>query len=480
MDIFLLEDDEAIGIGLTYSLENEGYNVTLAKSVKEAEKIIDEKEFSLYILDLTLPDGSGYDVCKRIKAKGDLPVIFLTAYDDEVNVIMGFELGADDYISKPFRVKELMLRIKSVMRRYSNETSDGIIKINNLKINTNEAKVYKNNEEIILTAMEYRLLLILLSNRGKVLASIICFIINAWAGAICLILGIILTGVYFYNIKKRNDKINELNNYLSLMCSGNFDLDIMDNSEGEMSILKNNLYKIMTLLKTQNEQLNTDKLYLANSLADISHQLKTPLTSMMVMSDLLKDEKDEGKRNEFLSIIETQLDKMKWLITNLLKISKLDAGATEFKHEKFNIAPILEKSLKQFYVTCDVREIEIVNEINDFEFVGDENWTGEAIENIIKNCIEHTNNNGKLRFFSQRTNVYNSLFIQDNGCGITKEDLPHIFERFYHGKNSSSESVGIGLALAKTVLEKEKGDIIVNSELGKGSIFELRFYKTIV
>ena len=170
MDIFLLEDDEAIGIGLTYSLENEGYNVTLAKSVKEAEKIIDEKEFSLYILDLTLPDGSGYDVCKRIKAKGDLPVIFLTAYDDEVNVIMGFALGADDYISKPFRVKELMLRIKSVMRRYSNETSDGIIKINNLKINTNEAKVYKNNEEIILTAMEYRLLLILLSNRGKVLS----------------------------------------------------------------------------------------------------------------------------------------------------------------------------------------------------------------------------------------------------------------------------------------------------------------------
>ena len=178
------------------------------------------------------------------------------------------------------------------------------------------------------------------------------------------------------------------------MCSGNFDLDIMDNSEGEMSILKNNLYKIMTLLKTQNEQLNTDQLYLANSLADISHQLKPPLTSMMVMSDLLKDEKDEGKRNEFLSIIETQLDKMKWLITNLLKISKLDAGATEFKHEKFNIAPILEKSLIQKNGTCDVREIEIVNEINDFEFVGDENWTGEAIENIIKNCIEHTNNNG--------------------------------------------------------------------------------------
>lgn len=204
MDIFLLEDDEAIGIGLTYSLENEGYNVTLAKSVKEAEKIIDEKEFSLYILDLTLSDGSGYDVCKRIKAKGDLPVIFLTAYDDEVNVIMGFELGADDYISKPFRVKELMLRIKSVMRRYSNETSDGIIKINNLKINTNEAKVYKNNEEIILTAMEYRLLLILLSNRGKVLSRT-ALLENIWDVAGDFVEDNTLT-VY---IKRLRDKIEE-------------------------------------------------------------------------------------------------------------------------------------------------------------------------------------------------------------------------------------------------------------------------------
>ena len=204
MDIFLLEDDEAIGIGLTYSLENEGYNVTLAKSVKEAEKIIDEKEFSLYILDLTLPDGSGYDVCKRIKAKGDLPVIFLTAYDDEVNVIMGFELGADDYISKPFRVKELMLRIKSVMRRYSNETSDGIIKIKNLKINTNEAKVYKNNEEIILTAMEYRLLLILLSNRGKVLSRT-ALLENIWDVAGDFVEDNTLT-VY---IKRLRDKIEE-------------------------------------------------------------------------------------------------------------------------------------------------------------------------------------------------------------------------------------------------------------------------------
>lgn len=170
MNIFLLEDDDAIGMGLSYSLENEGYTVTLAKTVKQAYEIIDNNEFSLYILDLTLPDGSGYDVCKKIKSKGDFPVIFLTAFDDEVNVIMGLELGADDYITKPFRVKELMARMKTVMRRYNKESVDGVIKIRDVTINTNEAKVYKNGAEIILTAMEYRLLLILLSNRGTILS----------------------------------------------------------------------------------------------------------------------------------------------------------------------------------------------------------------------------------------------------------------------------------------------------------------------
>ncbi len=169
MNIFLLEDDEAIGVALTYSLECEGYSVTLTKSVAEAKSIINSNTFSLYILDLTLPDGSGYDICKAVKAQGDFPVIFLTAYDDEVNVVMGFDLGADDYISKPFRLKELLARIKSVLRRYSKDNADGIVHIGNVTVNTNEARVFKNGEEIILTAMEYRLLLTFLNSRGVVL-----------------------------------------------------------------------------------------------------------------------------------------------------------------------------------------------------------------------------------------------------------------------------------------------------------------------
>lgn len=169
MRIFVLEDDEAIGIGLSYTLESEKYEVTLVKTVAEAKKAVENKEFDLYILDLTLPDGNGYEVCSLIKSKGDLPVIFLTAYDDEINVVTGFELGADDYISKPFRVRELLARVKSVLRRYSKDNADGIVKIGELSVNTAEARVLLRGEEVILTAMEYRLLLSFVNNRGTVL-----------------------------------------------------------------------------------------------------------------------------------------------------------------------------------------------------------------------------------------------------------------------------------------------------------------------
>ena len=204
MDIFLLEDDDAIAMGLSYSLENEGYTVTVAKSVSQALEIINKKIFSMYLLDLTLPDGSGYSVCKRIKEIGDFPVIFLTAYDDEVNVVMGFELGADDYITKPFRLKELLVRIKSVFRRYNNDSGDGKIKVKDLVVNTNEAKVYKNGNEIVLTAMEYRLLLILLNNRSCVLSRT-QLLENIWDVAGDFVEDNTLT-VY---IKRLRDKIEE-------------------------------------------------------------------------------------------------------------------------------------------------------------------------------------------------------------------------------------------------------------------------------
>lgn len=170
MKILVVEDEEVIAAGLAYSLEQEGYEAAIAHTVKEACSCMEQDSFDLYLLDLTLPDGSGYDICKQVKSRFDVPVIFLTAFDDEINVVMGLELGADDYIYKPFRLKELLARVKTVLRRYHREDASGTIVFKNLKVLTKEAKVFLGQEEILLTAMEYRLLLVLLQNKGIVLS----------------------------------------------------------------------------------------------------------------------------------------------------------------------------------------------------------------------------------------------------------------------------------------------------------------------
>lgn len=172
MKILLVEDDRTIASGLEYSLIQENFEIILCQTAKAAEKIIQENldEISLCLFDLGLPDGSGYDLCKQVKEKADIPVIFLTAYDDEVNVVMGLDLGADDYITKPFRIRELISRINSVLRRYHRQPqTTNVIQIQDIQLNTLEGKVYKKNQEVLLTALEYRLFLIFATHIGQVL-----------------------------------------------------------------------------------------------------------------------------------------------------------------------------------------------------------------------------------------------------------------------------------------------------------------------
>lgn len=315
---------------------------------------------------------------------------------------------------------------------------------------------------------------------ATLIASAVCLYFSLAAAGVCLALGAGLTAAFAITTKRRIDKIAELNNYLSLVCSGKFELDIPDNCEGELSILKNNLYKVIVLLRSQNEQLKKDKLCLADAMADISHQLKTPLTSMIVMTDILQTEQDPAKRQEFLSIIEDQLGRMRWLISNLLKLSKLDAGTVEFRADTVRLADIAKKSLDPFLLICELRRIEIENRVGAESIRGDENWCAEAVGNIVKNCVEHMSDGGRLALSSQSTAIYTSIIIEDDGCGIAPDDLPHIFERFYHGKGADKDSVGIGLALAREIATRHHGEILANSEVGVGSRFEIRFYKTVV
>lgn len=169
--MLVVEDDKSIAAGLAYALGGEGYEVTVCSNKQEALEATREKVFALYLLDLTLPDGSGYDICRAVKARGDVPVIFLTACDDEVNVVMGLDMGADDYMTKPFRIRELLSRIKSVLRRYHViEDSAGWYQVEGIRVDTKVAKVYKDGEEVLLTALEYRLLLTFLNHQGQVLS----------------------------------------------------------------------------------------------------------------------------------------------------------------------------------------------------------------------------------------------------------------------------------------------------------------------
>ena len=167
--ILLVEDNETIIMGLKYSLEQEGFQVISAKTAKESKEKLDNKSIDIVLLDVSLPDGNGFEICKEIKEKNDIPVIFLTAQDEETSVVLGLDLGADDYIVKPFRTRELISRIKSVLRRYGKKEENNIIQYKNIKIATISAKVYKNNKEIIFTSLEYRILLMLFTNQNKLI-----------------------------------------------------------------------------------------------------------------------------------------------------------------------------------------------------------------------------------------------------------------------------------------------------------------------
>lgn len=327
--------------------------------------------------------------------------------------------------------------------------------------------------------LNYKSVLIVLFALSAI-TSLVLFFINIICGVVCLCLSVCLCASFGIYEKTRLNTVENINNYLSRVCSGDYSLAISDNTEGEFSILKNNIYKVVVMLKSTNEELSKEKMSLASSLADITHQLKTPLTSITVMTDLLKGETDENKRREFVNIIENQVDKMNWLTGTLLKLSKLDAGAIIFNSDTVKISDVVENAVKPFLLGLDLKNITLKTAVTDFTFTGDLPWTTEAVKNIIKNCIEHTETGGTLSVSTNITNLYDELVIEDTGRGIEKEDLPHIFERFYHGKNAFSDSVGIGLNLSKEILSKERAKVEAQSEIGVGSTFRIKFYKTIV
>ena len=332
--------------------------------------------------------------------------------------------------------------------------------------------MYKNSEfkYMIISAV---LITAVISVCGYAFCGIAAFILLMLTGAV-------LTGVFAYFTRCRYADIEDLNSYLVRVLAGDEKPGILDQKEGELSLLKTNIYKTTSTLYYQKELLAKDKAALADAIADISHQLKTPLTSMIVMNDLLKTEEDNEKRIEFLNTQSNQLDRMSWLIQTLLKLSKIDAGTITMKPEEVKADELIKEVIKPFEIQMDLKNITYSQNDSDMTFKCDKNWTIEALQNIVKNCIEHMENGGSLIVNTSDTNIYREISIKDTGCGIADEDLPHIFERFYKGKNAGKDSVGIGLALSKSIVTSQHGDIIVESKEGEGTTFFVRFYKTII
>ena len=290
---------------------------------------------------------------------------------------------------------------------------------------------------------------------------------------------VILLIIYIrYNYKKEKD-IKDIIKCIEQINKKNYEIQIDSISEDELSILKNEIYKTTIMLKEAAENSSKDKLNLKKSLEDISHQLKTPLTSILVMLDnIIEDSNMEEKiRNDFIVDIKRNVLNINFLVQSLLKLSKFDANTVHFVKQENDLKTIIEESIKNVSTLCDLRNINIkLNIKENSKIICDDKWQIEALTNIIKNAIEHSKNNSDIIINIKNNNVYSMIEVIDFGEGIAKKDIKHIFERFYKCKNTKTDSIGIGLALAKTIIEEDKGTISVESNKLETK-FIIKYYK---
>ena len=296
------------------------------------------------------------------------------------------------------------------------------------------------------------------------------------AAAVAAAGGITLAVLYI-----RRKRLQKLSEALDIILQGKNTVNFGDYCEGELHILENQLEKVVLRLRDQSEKLKGEKIYLMDSLADISHQLRTPLTGINLLISFLRTPrlKDE-KRYRLVKDLQTLTDRIDWLINALLKISKIDAGRITFRRDKVDVHRLIQKSRQPLEIAMDLKNQTLDYQAGGGEyFTGDMGWMCEAVGNIIKNCSEHTPEGGKITVQAEQTAVYTQISISDTGPGFSPQDLPNIFNRFYKGENSSAQSVGIGLAMARAIITGQNGTI--KAENGNtGAKFIIKMYHSVL
>ena len=357
--------------------------------------------------------------------------------------------------------------IGNIEKNYPNVSEEEIISILNLE--NEEIEDGKNTLIKYGINIENQNAIGQITNNKLLIINILSIIILVFA---------ILVILYIYS-RSESKKIKEIEKYIEAINNKNYTLKISENSEDEFSNLSNELYKTTVMLKEQASNSQKSQKTLQTNIEDISHQLKTPLTSISIMLDNIIDNPDMEieTRQKFLHEINRQIEWFNWLVIALLKLSKIDSGTAVFKKKEINVEKIINHVIQNLATPLDIKQQKIIVNGNSSKFIGDYNWQLEALTNIVKNCIEHTPNHKNIYIKFEENNFYTKITIRDEGVGIAKEDIKHIFERFYKGKNSSENSIGIGLALSKSIIERDNGYIICSSKEGEGTTFEIKYMK---
>ncbi|GAB6087151.1 sensor histidine kinase [Alkaliphilus crotonatoxidans] len=304
------------------------------------------------------------------------------------------------------------------------------------------------------------------------------FAINAAAGILATFSATAFGTVFFVFTKARYKSIAEIANQIDLVLHNADHLYIGESDEGELSILHSEITKMTLRIREQNDALKKEKEHFADSLADIAHQLRTPLTSVNLILSLLANNPDENERKAFLRETEELLVRMDWLITSLLKLSRLDAGIVLFQREQIEVNALVCTALRPFLISMELHDIALQIDVPKRVIIqGDSGWLSEAIQNILKNCIESIGDHGKIEISCKDNPLFTEIAIHDSGTGFEKEDLPCLFDRFYRGKNPNATGYGIGLALCKMIITRQGGTITAKNHPQGGAIFAIRFPK---
>lgn len=324
---------------------------------------------------------------------------------------------------------------------------------------------------------EFRQFAILFSLMA-VVAVTLGFAINATAGILLFACVTAFGTVFFAFTKARYKSLAQISNQIDLVLHNAERLYIGESEEGELSILNSEITKMTLRIREQNDALKKEKEHLADSLADIAHQLRTPLTSANLILSLLENVSDEHERKAFLRETEELLVRMDWLLTSLLKLSRLDAGVVAFQRERVDVNDLICTALRPLQIPMELHNISFKTDVpKGMEVWGDPGWLSEALQNIIKNCMESSGDNGEIEIVCEENPLFSEIAIHDSGAGFEKEDLPYLFDRFYRGKNTDATGYGIGLALCKMIVTRQGGTIAARNHPQGGAVFAVRFPK---